>query len=67
MPAYDASLFDPAAPFARITLRTPNNDATLFLITDQEVGILGRDVLNHISLLLDGPQLFWSEERSVQS
>lgn len=35
-----------------------------FLIIDQEVGILGRDVLNHLSLLLDGPELSWSEERS---
>ena len=34
-----------------------------FLLTDEEVGILGRNVLNQISLLLDGPQLFWSEER----
>lgn len=110
MPAYDASLFDPPAPLARITLRIPNNDANLsdvpmlvdsgadvtlvqrsfinrpgvrvdpdltyellafdgrisvaqvverdlvflkrtfrgrFLITDQEIDILGRDILNH--------------------
>jgi hypothetical protein len=130
MPAYDAKLFNPAAPLAQITLRNLKNDATQidvpmllgsgadvtlvqrscinrlgvivdpdltyellafdgrisvaqvveldliflertfrgrFLITDQEVGILGRDVLNHISLLLDGPQLFWSEERSTRS
>jgi hypothetical protein len=30
-----------------------------FLLIDQEWGILGRDVLNHLSLLLDGPQLTW--------
>jgi hypothetical protein len=36
-----------------------------FLVTD--VGILGRNVLNQISLLLDGPQLSWSEERSGRS
>jgi hypothetical protein len=129
MPAYDARQFDPPAPLARITLRIPNNGATLsgvpmlldsgadvtlvqrssvdqlgailvpntiyevyafdgtvtfaqvveldlvflnrsfrgrFLLTDEDVGILGRNVLNHISLLLDGPQLFWREERSAQ-
>jgi len=26
-----------------------------FLVIDQEWGILGRDILNHIALLLDGP------------
>ena len=130
MPSYDARQFDPPAPLARITLRLPNNGATLsgvpmlldsgadvtlvqrssvdqlgaiidsnttyevyafdgtvtfaqvveldllflnrgfrgrYLITDERIGILGRDVLNHVSLVLDGPQLFWSEERSVQT
>ena len=33
------------------------------LIIDQEVGILGRDILNHIPLVLDGPALSWSEKR----
>jgi len=130
MPSYDASHFDPPAPFARITIRIPNNGATLsgvpmlldsgadvtlvqrsfvdqlgaiidpntiyevyafdgtvssaqaveldlifldrsfrgrFLLTDNEIGILGRNVLNQISLMLDGPHLFWSEERTTQS
>lgn len=130
MPAYDARHFDPPAPLARITLRLPNNGATLsgvpmlldsgadvtlvprsttdqlgaildpnttyevyafdgtvtfaqvveldlvfltrsfrgrFLIADEDVGILGRNVLNQISLLLDGPQLSWSEARSARS
>ena len=130
MPAYDASVFDPPAPLAYISLRVPDGGSTLpnvpmlldsgadvtlvqrsfinelgvsvdpeltyqllafdgrisvaevveldllflkrtfrgrFLIIDQEVGILGRDVLNHVSLLLDGPRLFWSEVRSAQS
>ena len=30
-----------------------------FLVLDQEVGVLGRDILNHVSLLLDGPNLTW--------
>jgi hypothetical protein len=30
-----------------------------FLVLDQEVGVLGRDVLNHVVLVLDGPRLEW--------
>jgi hypothetical protein len=29
MPAYDADLFDPPAPLARVALRNPENDAIL--------------------------------------
>ena len=32
-----------------------------FLLTDQNRGILGRDVLNHLPILFDGPSLAWSE------
>ena len=32
-----------------------------FLVVDQEWGLLGRDVLNHLSLLFDGPRLQWGE------
>jgi predicted aspartyl protease len=35
-----------------------------FLLTDQEIGILGRDVLTHVSLLLDGPRFQWEEPTS---
>lgn len=34
-----------------------------FLLIDQEWGLLGRDVLNHLSLLFDGPRLTWGEQR----
>jgi hypothetical protein len=34
-----------------------------FLLIDDPVGILGRDILNSLSLLLDGPQLAWGEHR----
>lgn len=34
-----------------------------FLVIDQEVGILGRNILNTLALLLDGPQQTWSEHR----
>ena len=30
-----------------------------YLSIDGEIGILGRDVLNHLRLLLDGPALRW--------
>ena len=33
-----------------------------FLIIDQEYGIIGRNVLNHLALLLDGPRLQWRVE-----
>lgn len=34
-----------------------------FLLINQEWGLLGRDVLNHVSLLFDGLRLDWSEQR----
>jgi hypothetical protein len=124
MISYDASRFDPPAPVAEVTLRTPDGgrsvsqvlllldtgaDITLlpqaaverlgvpplpdlryelmafdgttsvapavaldmvflrrvfrgrYLLTDQEHGILGRDVLNLAALLLDGPRKQWTE------
>jgi hypothetical protein len=33
-----------------------------YLLIEDNRGILGRDILNHVSLLLDGPQHEWSEE-----
>lgn len=32
-----------------------------FLLTDSEFGFLGRNVLNSVRLLFDGPQLNWDE------
>jgi len=32
-----------------------------YLLIEENRGILGRDILNHASLLLDGPQQQWSE------
>ena len=34
-----------------------------FLIIDQAWGILGRNVLNAVRLLFDGPRLIWDEQR----
>ena len=36
-----------------------------FLLIDQMWGILGRNVLNAVLQLLDGPRLAWEEWRSV--
>jgi hypothetical protein len=30
-----------------------------YLLIEQEYGIIGRDILNYLSLLLDGPRLAW--------
>jgi len=32
-----------------------------YLLIEEERGILGRDILNHVVLLVDGPQQQWSE------
>jgi hypothetical protein len=32
-----------------------------YLLIEEERGILGRDVLNHVAMLLDGPRQQWSE------
>jgi hypothetical protein len=36
-----------------------------FLLIDQTWGILGRNILNAVPLLLDGPRLIWEEQRST--
>lgn len=37
-----------------------------FLLIDRESGLLGRDILNHIPLLFDGPRLVWDEQRTSE-
>jgi hypothetical protein len=37
-----------------------------YLVMEAACGILGRDVLNHVSLVLDGPNLSWREEHAVE-
>jgi hypothetical protein len=36
-----------------------------FLLIDQEWGVLGRNVLNAVALLFDGPHLTWDEHHPV--
>ena len=35
-----------------------------FLVVNSVSGILGRDVLNHLTVLLDGPRLNWQEQQT---
>ena len=35
-----------------------------FLLIDQEWGILGRNVLNRVPILLDGPRLTWAAQKA---
>jgi hypothetical protein len=37
-----------------------------YLVVEDATGILGRDVLNHISLVFDGPRLNWREENAAE-
>ena len=37
-----------------------------YLVLDNATGILGRDVLNHVSLVFDGPRLNWREEHTAE-
>ena len=37
-----------------------------FLLIDQPIGVIGRDILNLLPLLFDGPNQVWSEYRSNQ-
>ena len=37
-----------------------------FLLIDQEWGVIGRDILNLLILLLDGPNLIWNEQKRVR-
>jgi Aspartyl protease len=32
-----------------------------YLLTDSDMGVLGRDILNHLPILLNGPKLQWDE------
>ncbi|HXI61510.1 MAG TPA: retropepsin-like aspartic protease [Pyrinomonadaceae bacterium] len=36
-----------------------------YLVRDAEIGILGRDVLNHFVILLDGPESKWEQQTTA--
>ena len=60
---YELISFDGSTSFAPIVRLKLNFLARTFrgqfLLIDQEVGILGRNILNAVSLTLDGPKLTW--------
>ncbi len=64
---YELMGFDGSTSFASVVrLEMLFVDKTFrgrFLIVDQEWGVVGRDILNLVALLLDGPNLTWREQR----
>lgn len=65
--AYELMGFDGSrsfAPVVRLEMIFSNKVFRgRFLLIDQEWGIIGRDILNLLSLLLNGPDLTWDEHR----
>jgi predicted aspartyl protease len=65
--SYELQAFDGTSHSARVVraelLMVGRTFRGQFLVIDQEVGILGRNILNTLALLLDGPQQTWSEHR----
>ena len=62
---YELMGFDGSRSFARVVmldvLFLRRAFRGRYLLTEEERGILGRDVLNHVMVLLDGPRQQWSE------
>lgn len=58
--AFDGSVTDAPAVMAEM-LFLRRNFKGQFLLIKEECGVIGRDVLNHLSILLDGPRLNWDE------
>lgn len=63
MVGFDGSTSECEAVLARVTF-LHRSFRGRYLVSDSEVGVIGRDVLNHLRLLLDGPGLSWGEPRS---
>lgn len=66
---YELSGFDGSKSFASVVrldlLFLGRTFRGQFLLINQEYGILGRNVLNSISLSFDGPHLTWQENSYV--
>lgn len=64
---YELVSFDGSASFASVVrlelIFCRRTFRGQFLLIDQAWGILGRNVLNAVSLLFDGPRLVWDEHR----
>jgi hypothetical protein len=66
-PTYELEAFDGTRSLATaIDLELQFLNKTFrgqFLLADGDHGILGRNILNSLTLLFDGPRLTWSEQR----
>jgi hypothetical protein len=63
--SYELMGFDGSKSFAPVVMLDMLFLARAFrgryLLIEEDRGILGRDILNHVTLLLDGPRQQWSE------
>ena len=57
---FDGTVSESAAVLASLTFLRWNCRGR-YLLTDADVGVIGRDILNHLRLLLDGPASQWEE------
>ena len=71
MPAYDDLRYNPLVAFDGTVSESAAVEAVVtflkrryrgrYLLIEADVGVIGRDILNHTRILLDGPKLTWVE------
>jgi hypothetical protein len=65
---FEVQVFDGDTKFLRIVkLEVLVLDKTFkgdYLLIDRPIGILGRNILNHVRLLFDGPRGKWDEQKN---
>ena len=68
MPRYDAVRYDPPAPVAQAVeldmIFLQRAFRGRYLLIDDDRGILGRDVLGGVAVLLNGPGQEWAEHQT---
>src|SRR5271169_1864925 len=58
--AFDGTISESEAVLASLAFLRRNFRGR-YLLIDAEVGVIGRDILNHLRLLFDGPAFQWDE------
>jgi hypothetical protein len=62
---YELSAFDGTQSFASVAdldlIFLGRRFRGRYLVTDASLGVLGRDIINHLKLIFDGPGQQWSE------
>jgi hypothetical protein len=58
--AFDGTISESEAVLASLAF-LGRNFRGRYLLIDAGVGVIGRDILNHLRLLFDGPALNWEE------